>query len=180
MPHEAEDLATAARAALTKSKVLWISLADQRPLPVWYTGTGETAFVVGGPGEQAVPDLPARIEVTLLDKESRSGIGPMPAAAVLLEPDSPEWEAAATALLAARQNTTEPGERKDLWARECRVWSLEIPPRTPVPEPEPEPVPEPESEPAEPSTAGGPDPAEPTPPAAPGPRGEEPARSQDG
>ncbi|WP_265446104.1 hypothetical protein [Flexivirga meconopsidis] len=116
-------LADAVSKALSKSKVLWLVLPDERTLPVWYAAAADTAYVVGGPGEQHVPDLPAALRVILRDKDTRAAVGPVDAWPVRLETGSDPWEVAATALLAARQNNPPSGLREH-WAAECALWAI--------------------------------------------------------
>lgn len=111
--------------ALAKSKVAWLLLPPDRTVPCWYAASGETAYIVGGDGEQPIPELPAELRITLRDKETRRAIGPVPASATRIGPDSQDWAAATTALLGARQSNPPEGLREH-WAEHCTVWALRV------------------------------------------------------
>ena len=114
--------------ALAKSKVAWLLLPpDDKTVPCWYAASGSTAYLVGGDGEQPLPALPPELRIILRDKETRRAIGPVPARATRVEPDSEEWEPVTTALLGARQNNPPEGLREH-WAAQCAVWSLAVDP----------------------------------------------------
>lgn len=111
--------------ALAKSRVAWLLLSSDVTVPCWYAASGETAYVVSGDGEQPLPPLPDELRIMLRDKETRQAIGPVPARATRVRPDSEEWAPATTALLAARQNNP-PGGLREHWSAHCAVWSLEV------------------------------------------------------
>ena len=128
--------------ALAKSRVAWLLVPPDTTVPCWYAATGDTAYVVGGEGEQAIPELPSDIRIILRDKETRRPIGPLPVHVSRVWPDSAGWEEATTALLAVRQNTPA-GDRRAYWAEHCAVWSLGVvtsPPATPEPAQSPDPA----------------------------------------
>lgn len=126
-------------AALAKSKVAWLLVPPDVTVPCWYAATGETAYVVGGDGEQPLPELPTELRIILRDKETRRAIGPVPARARRVEPGSEDWEAATTALLGARQSNPVEGLR-ERWAAHCAVWSLDLSmPSEPVSDPSQQP-----------------------------------------
>lgn len=127
-------------------------------MPCWYAGAGDTAYVVGGDGEQPLPPLPPELRIILRDKETQRAIGPVSARATRIEPDSPAWDEATTALLAARQNNP-PGGLREHWAEHCTVWSIEVTPRSSPLPPGSDPSPTPEQGPA----AGHAGPAQPEP-----------------
>lgn len=111
--------------ALAKSKVAWLLVPPDSTVPCWYAGVGETAYIVGGEGEQPIPPLPEQLRIILRDKETRAAIGPLPARATRVEPDSEEWDTATTALLATRQNTPA-GDRRAFWAEHATVWAVDV------------------------------------------------------
>ncbi|NNG39171.1 hypothetical protein HJ588_07775 [Flexivirga sp. ID2601S] len=119
------DLSEATAKALAKSKVAWLVLPDEQTVPVWYAAATDAALIVGGPGEQSVPELPPAIRVILRDKDTRAAVGPVDAWPVRLQPGTEPWEDAATALLAARQNNP-PGGLREHWAAECTLWSIDL------------------------------------------------------
>lgn len=112
-------------AALAKSKVAWLLLPPDITVPCWYAAVDETAYIVGGDGEQPLPELPTQLRIILRDKETRRAIGPVSASATRVLPDSDEWKVAATALLGARQSNPPEGLAEH-WATHCAVWSLEV------------------------------------------------------
>ncbi|RNI19456.1 hypothetical protein [Flexivirga caeni] len=112
-------------AALAKSKVAWLLVPPDLTVPCWYAGAGDTAYIVTGEGEQPIPTLPAELRIILRDKETRAAIGPLPARATRVLPDSPEWATATAALLATRQNTPA-GDRAAFWAEHGAVWSVTV------------------------------------------------------
>lgn len=111
--------------ALAKSKVAWLLVPPDTTVPCWYAATGETAYIVGGDGEQPLPPLPDELRIILRNKETWAPVGPVPARATLLEPGSQDWTTATTALLAARQNNP-PGGLAEHWAQRCAVYSLDL------------------------------------------------------
>jgi len=151
-------------AALAKSKVAWLLLPPDVTVPCWYAASEETAYLVGGDGEQTLPPLPAELRIILRDKETRRAIGPVPARATRVHPDSEDWNAATTALLAARQSNPPDGLREH-WADQCAVWSLDLNPATPPPpQPDPAQVPRPEAQQAPTDSHADPAPPGPTTP----------------
>lgn len=113
--------------ALAKSKVAWLLVPPDATVPCWYAASGSTAYLVGGDGEQPLPPLPSELRIILRDKETRRAIGPVPAHATRVAPDSEDWEPVTKTLLAARQNNPPEGLREH-WATNCAVWSLEVDP----------------------------------------------------
>ncbi|GAB3485777.1 hypothetical protein [Flexivirga sp.] len=117
--------------ALAKSKVGWLLLPPDVTVPCWYAASGETAYVVGGDGEQSIPPLPDELRIILREKETRRAIGPVPVRARRVDPDSGEWEPVTSALLGARQNNPPEGLREH-WAAHCTVWALDTAPAGPA------------------------------------------------
>lgn len=111
--------------ALAKSKVAWLLVPPDSTVPCWYAATGDTAYIVGGDGEQPLPELPPELRIILRDKETRAAIGPVPARVSLLEPGSDDWTTATTALVAARQNNP-PSGLTEHWAAHCAVYSIDL------------------------------------------------------
>lgn len=118
--------------ALAKSKVAWLLVPPDLRVPCWYAGGSETAYVVTGEDEQPIPPLPSELRIILRDKETRAAIGPLPARAERVWPDSEEWATATTALLATRQNTPA-GDRAAFWAEHGVVWAIRVGPRSSPP-----------------------------------------------
>lgn len=117
--------------ALAKSKVAWLLVPPDLTVPCWYAASGETAYVVGGDGEQTLPELPGELRIILRDKETRRAIGPVPARARRVTPDSDDWEPVTSALLGARQNNPPEGLREH-WAGHCAVWAIDTAPTDPA------------------------------------------------
>lgn len=112
------------RAALPRSAVSWL-VVDDRPWPVWHAVDGERLYVVSGGGEQELPTLPPQIQVILRTKDTHARVGPVPAKVFRLYPGVPAWEAAVTALLAARQGV--PGEAVlDRWKASAAIWAIDV------------------------------------------------------
>jgi hypothetical protein len=111
--------------ALAKSKVAWLLLPSDITVPCWYAATVDTAYLVGGEGEQPIPELPAELRVILRDKETRRAVGPVPARASHVRPDSEDWATATNALLGARQSNPPEGLAEH-WATHCAVWALQV------------------------------------------------------
>ena len=130
--------------ALAKSKVAWLLLPPDVTVPCWYAASGDTAYVVGGEGEQPIPELPDELRIILREKETRRAIGPVPARAGRIQPDSQDWGPATSALLGARQSNPPEGLAEH-WAAHCTVWALKV-----APEASPENLPDHHAEPAQP------------------------------
>ncbi|MFC6705549.1 hypothetical protein [Flexivirga alba] len=113
--------------ALAKSKVAWLLLPADVTVPCWYAASGETAYVVGGEGEQPIPELPDELRIILREKETRRAIGPVPARATRVQPGSADWGTATSALLGARQSNPPEGLAEH-WAEHCAVWALDLAP----------------------------------------------------
>lgn len=111
--------------ALAKSKVAWLLVPPDITVPCWYAATGTTAYLVGGEGEQPIPELPEDLRIILRDKETWRAIGPVAARARRIQPDSEDWAPVTTALLGARQSNPVDGLREH-WAEHCTVWALEV------------------------------------------------------
>lgn len=111
--------------ALSKSGMLWIR-TPERTWPVWHAHHEGRAYVVSGPGEQALPDpLPEVVELVLRAKDSRARLLTVPAMTHHVRPQSPEWEPATSALQGARLNS--PVAHHDLpqhWAAHASVVAL--------------------------------------------------------
>ncbi len=110
-------------AALSKSGMLWIRLPD-RTWPAWHVFVEGICYVVTGPGEQPLPDLPGDVELVVRAKDTRDRVASIPARARRLRPDAEAWDTATAALAKARLNATE-GDVVQRWAQEGIVWALE-------------------------------------------------------
>ncbi|MDF8265008.1 hypothetical protein [Luteipulveratus flavus] len=111
--------------ALSKSGLLWIR-TEERTWPVWHASVEGTAYVVSGPGEQPLPELPERVWLVLRSKDSRARLLTVPAAVRRIGADDAEWAAATAALRSSRLNSSVPQDRLvDHWAEHARVLALE-------------------------------------------------------
>jgi hypothetical protein len=95
---------------------------------VWSSGHG-AAYVLTGPGEQAVPGLAdaGRVTVTVASKDSGGQLVAWAAQVSRVRPDSAEWDEVAGALVAGRLNAArEPGNASPArrWARTAAVYRL--------------------------------------------------------
>lgn len=109
-------------AALSKSGMLWIQLPD-RTWPAWHVYVEQTCYVVTGPGEQPLPDLPDEVHLIVRAKDTRDRVASIPARARRVPPDADDWQVATSALAKARLNA--PGvDLAQRWASEGTVWAL--------------------------------------------------------
>ncbi|HET8599899.1 MAG TPA: hypothetical protein VFL99_06205 [Segeticoccus sp.] len=109
--------------AATTSKVLWITVPGDRAWPAWHAWVEDTAYVVSGPGEQHLPELPERVEVTLRSKDTGGRLVRATARAERVVPEDDRWEAATAALKAGRLNAPA-GDTVQRWAEENVVTAL--------------------------------------------------------
>ncbi len=120
-PATAAELSALVEEATRKSGLVWVD--GQALWHIWHDGA---MYVVGGPGEQPLPDLvdggTARVCVRSKDKGGR--LVSWPARVRLLAPDGEEWGVAVGELKGKRLNTVDPAGIADRWARECRVFRL--------------------------------------------------------
>ena len=118
--------------AASKSGVMWIEVPDKGARAVWFVwhddedprGAGPAAYVVSGPGEQRLPALPPEVTVVLRSKDTGGRLLRLQASAREIDPATPEWDAAAEVLRAARLNAT--GDVLQRW-REGAVISVVTP-----------------------------------------------------
>ena len=116
--------------AANTSSVLWIELPDGASHPAWFVwdpagdplGTGPAAYVVSGPGEQQLPDLPAQVTLILRSKDSGGRLLRIGADVARVTPDSPDWDALVDHLAPARLNA--PREVSEAWREGCTIWIL--------------------------------------------------------
>jgi len=113
--------------AASKSKVMWVRIPEGGSHPVWYVwhddedprGTGPSAYVVSGPGEQSLPYLPDQVELIFRSKDNGGRLIATQAAARELEVGTPAWEAAVQLLSAERLNAT--SDAATAWAQGCTI-----------------------------------------------------------
>jgi hypothetical protein len=103
--------------ACTKSGVVWVKPNDGvRFQLAWHTWHADAVHVVYGVDEQMLPLLSGAVEVIVRSKDTGGRVVAFLARAEVLPAGSPEWEAAATALSAARLNARETAEQRERWA----------------------------------------------------------------
>lgn len=108
--------------AFAKSTICWLAVED-RDWPAWYVPVGDTAYVVAGPGEQELPDLPATLEITLRARAGLEHAGRFNASVTRLSEGDAEWDEALAALRTARLNS--PSDDLDArWTAEGAVWAV--------------------------------------------------------
>lgn len=108
--------------AMSKSGLLWIEVPGSRTWPAWHVWTGDTAYVVNGPGEQTLPWLPKEVRLILRSKDTGGRLLTIRARVEVLEPGSTVWTTAAEALRASRLNATD--DCLPRWAQSCTVTAL--------------------------------------------------------
>lgn len=109
-------------ASFSKSTICWLKV-DGRDLPAWYIAVGDTAYVVSGPGEQELPELPATLPVTLRSRTSLQHAGRFEATATRLHPGDENWERATQALRTARLNPPD-DDPVARWTEQGAVWAV--------------------------------------------------------
>lgn len=106
-----------------KSGLLWIDIPGDRAWPAWHVWLDGTAYVVTGPDEQTLPWLPPDLAVTFRSKSTGGRLVTVPARATIVTPDDERWEAATSALKAARLNAPA-GNTVARWAAWATVYAF--------------------------------------------------------
>jgi hypothetical protein len=114
-----------------KSGLVWITALD-RTYPVWHELVDDTICVVGGGGEQPIPDVhdDDKVLILLRSKTNRQLVATVGANVEVLTPESSAWEDVTAALKSGRLNLLDSDHAIDRWARESRV--LRLVPHEPV------------------------------------------------
>ena len=114
-----------------KSGLIWITVHD-RTYPVWHELVDGAICVVGGGGEQPIPDVSDDEKVLLLlrSKTNRQLVATVQATVEVLTPESAAWEDVTAALKGGRLNLSDPDHAIERWARESTV--LRLAPHEPV------------------------------------------------
>jgi hypothetical protein len=108
------------------SAVLWVRLPGSTR-PAWYSWVDGAAVVVHEGDEQSLPglrDAPS-VELVLRSKDKGSLLVVVPVRAVALEPGTPPYDAAVSALHAARQSAPDGEGQPARWAATSLVTRLE-------------------------------------------------------
>ena len=108
--------------AAAKSDIMWVDVPGERSFPVWYAWVADRFYVVSGQGEQLLPPLPEVVHLILRSKDNGARLITVTATAHLLQPHTPSWESAVTALAAARLNATD--DVRSRWAESATVHVL--------------------------------------------------------
>ena len=85
-------------------------------------GTGPAAYVVSGPGEQALPWLPDDVELVLRSKDTGGRLLTVHATAREVTPEDEGWDAAVELLRPERLNAV--GDVAARWAQSCTIHVL--------------------------------------------------------
>jgi hypothetical protein len=114
-----------------KSGLVWITAVDGT-YPVWHELVEGAVCVVGGGGEQPIPDVHDDDIVLLLlrSKTNRQLVATVEATVEVLTPESSAWEDVTAALKSGRLNLADSDHAIERWARESRV--LRLVPHEPV------------------------------------------------
>lgn len=113
--------------ATKKAGLVWLTVPGRPAQAVWHIWHEGAAYVVGGGIEQPLPDLPsaATVTVTVPSKDKGGRLVTWVAAPRLIEPGTPQWDAAVAPLHAQRLNPPD-GEREPRrWAEQSQIWRLE-------------------------------------------------------
>jgi hypothetical protein len=107
--------------ATKKSGLVWVN-----GRAVWHGWVDGAMCVLGGPGEQPLPDLAdgAAATVTVRSKDKGGRLVTWTGRARLLAPRSPEWEAAVAELRGRRLNAPDAEAMTERWARDCALFRL--------------------------------------------------------
>ena len=114
-----------------KSGLVWVTALD-RTYTVWHELVDDAICVVGGGGEQPIPDVHDDDKVLLLlrSKTNRQLVATVEATVEVLTPESSAWEDVTAALKRGRLNLLDSDHAIERWARESRV--LRLVPHEPV------------------------------------------------
>jgi hypothetical protein len=113
--------------ATKKSGLVWIAVPGQpRPVAAWHLWRDDAAYLVTGPGEQALPGLADSVtcDVIVRSTDKGSRVVTWRAAVSRVDPGSPAWADAVPALLAARLNLPDAADAEQRWASTCAVLRL--------------------------------------------------------
>jgi hypothetical protein len=108
-----------------KSGLVWITSHD-RTFPVWHELVEGAICVVGGGGEQPIPDVldDDQVLILLRSKTNRQLVATVEASVQVLTPESPAWDDVTAALKSGRLNLPDSDHAIERWARESKVLRL--------------------------------------------------------
>jgi hypothetical protein len=121
--------------ACRKSGLVWLAVpGGGPPRPAWHVWHDEAVFLVGGGGEQPLPELDGvdRVLVTVRSKDKGARLVTFVARPSVVAPGAPGWDAAAKELAASRLNARDADAQIERWARSSTV--LRLTPTGEVPE----------------------------------------------
>jgi hypothetical protein len=103
--------------AAKKSRVCWLAWSDARPRLVWHAWYDDALLVLAGEQDQPLPGLAdaATAEVTFRSKDTGGRLVRWTGGVEVVDPGSPTWDAAATALLGVRLNLPDPASALLAW-----------------------------------------------------------------
>lgn len=103
--------------ACSRSDVVWLrSIGTERYQAVWHTWHDDAVAVVYGSGEQMLPVLSCEVEVMARSKDTGAAVIGFLAHVDTLTAHTPEWDAAASVLSAARLNAVDVAQQRERWA----------------------------------------------------------------
>ena len=103
--------------ACTRSDLVWVRAGGEgRHHAAWHVWHDDAVCIVYGTGEQLLPLLSGEIEVVARSKDSGAQVIGFLAQVDTLTSRSPEWDAAAQALSAARLNAVDLPQQRERWA----------------------------------------------------------------
>lgn len=103
--------------ACSRSDVVWLKPAGtERYQAVWHTWHDDAVAVVYGSGEQMLPVLVGEVEVMARSKDTGAAVIGFLAHVDTLTSHTPEWDAAASVLSAARLNAVDVAQQRERWA----------------------------------------------------------------
>lgn len=107
--------------ATKKSGLVWVG-----GRAVWHAWVDGAMCVLGGPGEQPLPELSdgGTATVTVRSRDKGGRLVTWTGRTRLLPPHSPEWEAAVAELKGKRLNAPDAERMTERWARDCALYRL--------------------------------------------------------
>jgi len=103
--------------ACTRSDLVWVRAGGEgRHHAAWHVWHDDAVCLVYGTGEQMLPLLSGEVEVIARSKDSGAQVIGFLAQVDTLTSRSPEWDAAAQALSAARLNAIDLPQQRERWA----------------------------------------------------------------
>ena len=116
-PDLAPEQAALVAEACNKSGVVWLKPSDgERFQLAWHAWHADAVHVVYGVDEQMLPLLSGTVEVIVRSKDTGGQVVAFLSRAEVLPAGSPEWQAAADALSAARLNARDSAGQRERWS----------------------------------------------------------------